>query len=166
MFDLDLSSVHWLSRKENYLEKKSRQSRDSNAGLLGGKQERFLCATQTHHIFSKLRYFITSCLELIRHLMFFVDEVRSGNFEFLRFETVAKFCSADQFPLNNSRNEGQRWINLWIRADGGSTVSVRNLVSGELEIVPDLAFSCWVSSWNFLVSAEVPGEIFSSWVSS
>ena len=40
--------------------------------------------------------------------MFFVDEVRSGNFEFLRFETAAKFCSEDQFQMNNSRNEGQR----------------------------------------------------------
>ena len=45
-FDLDLNTVHWLCSKDNYLEKKSQQSQDSNPGLLGGKWECFLCATQ------------------------------------------------------------------------------------------------------------------------
>ena len=45
-FNLDLNTVRCLSSKENYLKKKSRRSRDSNMGLLGGEQERFLCATQ------------------------------------------------------------------------------------------------------------------------
>ena len=45
-FDLDLKTVHWLSSKENYLKNKSWRSRDSNPGLMSGKQECFLCATQ------------------------------------------------------------------------------------------------------------------------
>ena len=44
--------------------------------------------------------------------------------------------------------------------------SARNLVSEELDLVPDLAFICWVSSWYFLVTELVPGVIFSPLVSS
>ena len=39
----DLNNGHKLSSNE----KKSQQSRDSNPGLLGGKQECFLCATKS-----------------------------------------------------------------------------------------------------------------------
>ena len=42
--------------------------------------------------------------------------------------------------------------------------SVSILVPEQLDLVPDMGFGCWVSSWDFLVPELVAGKTFGSYL--
>ena len=64
------------------------------------------------------------------------------------------------FQGNFSKSYGHSASVMRSQAD-----SVRNVVTEELELVPDLGFSFWVSSKDLLVHGLVPDLKFGSWVS-